>query len=154
MTGGRIERIWIKPAHRIPMKAVACVELVEGKGVAGSVDRSRRRQVTLLAAESWQRCLTALKADTDPGARRANILVSGIRLAHTRGRVLQIGAALVEVGGELTPCERMDEALPGLQAELRKDWGGGVFGQVLRGGEIAVGDPVAFMGEVSGSGNR
>src|SRR6185503_16162710 len=141
-TDGRIEAIWIKPAHRIPMKRVDSGELVAGRGLEGSVDRSRRRQLTLLEAENWSRCVSKLNAATDPSARRANILLSGVRLAHTRGRVLKIGAARIQVGGELTPCERMDEALPGLQEALRADWGGGVFAQVLEGGLIAVGDSV------------
>ena len=141
---GRIDAIWIKPAHRIPMKRVDSGELVAGRGLEGSVDRSRRRQVTLLEAESWNRCLSELHATTDPSARRANILLSGVRLAHTRGRVLRIGAARLEVGGELTPCEQMDAALQGLQAALQKDWGGGVFAQVLTGGSVRVGDAVSW----------
>jgi MOSC domain-containing protein YiiM len=141
---GRIEAIWIKPAHRIPMKRVDAGELIAGRGLEGSVDRSRRRQVTLLAAESWNRCMQELNATTDPSARRANILVSGLQLAHTRGKVLRIGSARLEIGGELTPCERMDKALPGLQGALRPDWRGGVFAQVLGGGWVRVGDAVSW----------
>lgn len=138
----KIEGIWIKPAHRIPMKAVSAAELIAGKGLAGNVDRSRRRQVTLLEMENWTRCLTELGAAADPSARRANILVSGIQLARTRGKILLIGGARLVVGGELTPCERMDEVVPGLQAALRPDWGGGIFAQVLTGGAIRIGDAV------------
>ena len=72
------------------------------------------------------------------------MLVSGIELAHTRGRILRIGPCRVEIGGELTPCERMDEAAPGLRAELQPDWRGGVFAQVLDGGMVRVGDTVAW----------
>lgn len=142
----RIEKIWIKRAHRGPMDAVSEARLVAGKGLDGSVDRSRRRQVTLLSREVWERVTTELGAQLDPSARRANILVSGVELAHTRDRVLRVGDVRLLVGGEVTPCERMEEALTGLQAALRPDWGGGVFAQVLSDGVIRVGDRVEWEG--------
>jgi MOSC domain-containing protein YiiM len=117
---------------------------VAGQGVDGSVGRSRRRQVTLFERERWEEFMSSLDADIDPSTRRANVMVSGIALPHTRKRVLRIGAARVEIGGELTPCERMEEALPGLQDAMRVNWGGGVFGAVLDGGLISIGDVVAW----------
>ena len=126
------------------MDSVTKATLVEGKGVAGSVDRSRRRQVTLLESESWNACMEELGTEGDPSLHRANILVSGIKLAQTRGRVLVIGDARLAVGGEVKPCERMDEAIPGLRAAMRPDWRGGVFAQVIAGGDINVGDRVEW----------
>src|SRR5256714_5789697 len=141
---GRVEIIWIKRAHRGPMDRVEEATLVADQGVAGSVDRSRRRQVTLLESEAWAACMTELGVNKDPSLRRANILLSGVRLPHTRGRILVIGDTRLAIGGELTPCERMDEAAPGLQAALRPAWRGGVFAQVLSGGVIRVGDAVEW----------
>lgn len=144
MAAGRLEAIYLKRAHRGPMDPVQQAELVAGQGLRGSVDRSRRRQVTLLERESWERALAELGSTADPAGRRANLLVSGLPLARTRGRVLRVGEALLLVGGELTPCERMDDVAPGLQAALRPDWRGGVFAQVLRGGTVRVGDEIAW----------
>jgi MOSC domain-containing protein YiiM len=141
---GRLEAIWIKRAHRGPMDPVQETMLVEGKGIPASVDRSRRRQVTLLEREAWERFMTALGADANPSARRANFLVAGISLAHTRGQILSIGDVRLVIGGELTPCERMDEVVPGLQAAMAPDWGGGAFAQVLTGGILRVGDIVTW----------
>jgi MOSC domain-containing protein YiiM len=141
---GRVEAIWIKRAHRGPMDSVQEAKLVADKGLTGSVDRSRRRQVTLLESEAWAACMTELGVDKDPAGRRANILLSGIRLGHTRGRVLIIGDARLTIGGELTPCERMDEVTPGLRKALIPDWRGGVFAQVLTGGVIRVGHAVEW----------
>lgn len=119
-------------------------ELIAGKGLAGNVDRSRRRQVTLIEREAWDRFMTQLGAELDPSARRANLLLEGISLADTRDRVLRIGNARLVIGGETTPCERMEEALPGLRAVMRPDWGGGAFATVLDGGTIRVGDEVSW----------
>lgn len=141
---GRLERIWIKRAHRGPMDPVDEARLIAGQGVAGSVDRSRRRQVTVLTREAWERCMAELGADVDPSARRANLLVSGVDLENTRGRVLRIGDVRLLIGGEVTPCERMDEALPGLRAALRPSWRAGAFAQVLDDATIRVGDVVRW----------
>ena len=152
---GRVEAIWIKRAHRGSMDSVPQATLTEGKGVEGSVDRSRRRQVSLLDADNWEACMTELGVDADPAGRRANILVRGVRLFDTRGRILVVGEARLSIGGELTPCERMEDVAPGLQAALRPEWRGGVFAQVVAGGVIRVGDVVAWEGvRLSGESGR
>ena len=144
---GVLEAIWKKRAHRGPMDRVQGAELVAGQGVAGSVGRSRRRQVSLIDADVWEEVMAQLGGTLDPSARRANLLVRGVRLTGTRGRILRIGDTRIVIGGELTPCERMDEAFPGLQRALVPEWRGGVFAQVVEGGVITVGDAVRWEEE-------
>ncbi|HJQ19317.1 MAG TPA: MOSC domain-containing protein [Gemmatimonadaceae bacterium] len=141
---GRLDAIWLKRAHRGPMDAVTEANAVAGQGLAGNVDRSRRRQITLIEREVWDRVTRALGKDVSPSARRANLMVSGISLANTRGRTLRIGGIRLAIGGETTPCERMDEASQGLRALLRPNWGGGAFAQVLDDGIITIGDTVSW----------
>lgn len=142
--GGRLEAIWVKRAHRGTMDPAERAELVAGRGIVGNADQGRARQVTLIARERWDALMDELDADVDPSARRANFLLRGIELAHTRGRVLRVGDVRLRVRGETRPCERMEEALPGLQAAMREAWGGGVFAEVLDDGAVSVGDPVRW----------
>jgi MOSC domain-containing protein YiiM len=141
---GKLEAIWIKRAHRGPMDAVPAGRLVAGRGLVGNADQGRRRQVTLIEEEVWNRLMRELHATVSPSARRANLMVKGIPLAESRDRILRIGPSRLRVAGETRPCERMDEALPGLRAALGNNWAGGVFAEVLEGGEIALGDEVRF----------
>lgn len=126
------------------MDALDAAELVAGEGLVGSVGKSRRRQVTIIEREVWDRVQEELQAAIPYSARRANLMISGIALVETRDRLLRIGATLVKIGGHTTPCERMDEACEGLRAKLAPRWGGGAFAQVIEGGSIRIGDVVAW----------
>jgi MOSC domain-containing protein YiiM len=141
---GRIEQILIKRMKRGPMDAAQRATLVAGRGIAGNANQGGTRQVTILSCEKWQELMVSLGATLEPRARRANLVVSGIDLENTRGRVLRVGSCRLRVLGETRPCEQMEEALTGLQAAMRPQWGGGAFGEVIQGGEITVGDSVVW----------
>ncbi|MGE0355013.1 MAG: MOSC domain-containing protein [Gemmatimonadales bacterium] len=136
--------IWIKRFHRGPMDPVPSATLIAGQGFLGSSDQGGKRQVTILEEEAWARMMAATGGSLDPSARRANLLVRGVALKGARGRILTIGACRIRIHGETRPCERMDEALPGLRAAMSPDWNGGVFGEILEGGEIRVGEEVGL----------
>ena len=141
---GRLEAIWVKRAHRGPMDPVSSAALVAGRGVAGSADQGRRRQVTLIEREVWEGLMHGLDADVSPSARRANLMVSGFPLARTTNRMLRVGNCRLRILGETRPCERMDEALSGLRRAMEREWGGGAFAEVLEGGDIEVGAPIVW----------
>jgi MOSC domain-containing protein YiiM len=141
---GKLERIWIKRAHRGPMDPAPVAMLDTGKGLVGSANYGGRRQVTIISAERWAELEALLDASINQSARRANMLVSGIDLVETRDRILRVGACRLLIGGETRPCERMEEAFPGLQEAMRSRWGGGAWAQVEQGGEIRVGDDVLW----------
>lgn len=114
------------------------------RGLRGNANRGGRRQVTIISRERWAELMTALGADLPPSTRRANLMVSHVDFEHSRGRVLRVGETRLKINGETRPCEQMEEAHPGLESLMRERWGGGVFAEVLEGGEIRVGDEVEW----------
>ena len=133
------------------MEVIDAAEVSVDAGIAGDHKgaRFKKRQVTMLAREDWQAALDDLAGGDGAGgdlywtARRANLLVEGVRLPRAKGARLAIGDGVeLEVTGQTVPCGRMDEAYPGLLKALYPEWRGGVTCRVLSGGAIATGDPV------------
>lgn len=140
------------------MEEIRSVAVTAAAGVQGDFrgavrpGKVPRRQVSLMEIESWYAALDGLTMaeglfgfDAPPPwhARRANLLVEGLRFPRSTGYVVAIGKTLrIEVTMECDPCSRMDEVTPGLKDALMPDWRGGVLGTVLDDGEIAVGDEI------------
>lgn len=118
--------------------------LVAGLGIDGNADQGGRRQVTLIDLERWHELMDRLGADLETSARRANLVIDSLDLFDSRGKTLRIGSVRLHVLGETRPCERMEEAVPGLQAAMRERWGGGAYAEVVKGGEISVGDEATW----------
>jgi MOSC domain-containing protein YiiM len=138
-----LDQIWIKRSKQGRMDPVDAATL-DREGLAGNANRGGRREVTIIVRERWAELMRDLDAALPPSARRANLLVSVITLENGRGRILRVGSARLLINGETRPCEQMEAAHAGLQALMRDRWGGGVFAEVLDGGDIHVGDPVQW----------
>lgn len=121
--------------------------LVAGRGIEGNANQGGKRQVTVISVESFRDVERELSASIDPSWRRANMMVSGIDLRESRGRILAIGAVRLLLHGETRPCERMDEAHLALRAALSPEWRGGAYGEVLDDGAVRVGDAAEWRQE-------
>jgi MOSC domain-containing protein YiiM len=140
----RLEQIWLKRVKGGPMDPVHEATLVAGRGLVGNANQGGHRQVTIVSTDRWHEMMARLGVSLDPSARRANLLVSGLELAETRGRVLRVGGCRLQVNGETRPCERMDEAFRGLRAVMAERWGGGIYAAVLDDGAICIGDEIGW----------
>jgi MOSC domain-containing protein YiiM len=142
---GQLRAIYVKRAKRGPMDRRDAATLVAGRGLVGNANQGGRRQVILLDEAAWADATAELGVDLDPSTRRAHLLLSGVRLEDTRGRVLRVGPARLRIWFECTPCYQMDQACPGLQEALRPCWRGGACAEVIEGGEIRIGDEILLI---------
>ena len=142
---GVVSRIYLRPSSRTPVKEVRRARAVAGRGLDGDHAGGGARQVTLLSEEAWHAACEHLGRDLEPGARRANIVVRGVDLGQAIGGGLRLGDCVVKVSAETRPCRLMDDAAPGLQQALDPDRRGGVYGRIVAGGEIEVGDNVSVL---------
>lgn len=152
---GRLEAIWIKRFRLGPHgRPIARHVARPTRSPRQCRSRSSARQVTLIEQERWQALMNAVGASLSPVTRRANLLLSGIELAYSRKRILYIGTCRIRILGETKPCERMDEAWPGLKRAMYNNWGGGAFGEVLDNGDIMVGDTVCWLNKTPEPSNQ
>jgi MOSC domain-containing protein YiiM len=152
VAAGRLVGIARRPARRAPMEEITEGFVTTERGLEGDHKGPKfpRRQITVLARESWEAALAELGGSGGPVAlpwttRRANLLVEGVVLPKARGAQVRLGPVLIEVTSPTQPCARMEEAHPGLLKALHPDWRGGITARVLEGGLIRLGDPVVIV---------
>ena len=148
---GNVLGISARIESRAPMVvfASAKVSFKHGVGDASRGLKRNGRQITIMSKEAWEDTLSDLGQDLHWTTRRANILIEGIGLENTTGKVLKVGSFLVEITGELNPCYRMDEQADGLTKALTPNWRGGVTCKLLREGIVNENDSVTFMDKAS-----
>lgn len=144
-TPGTLQGIAVRATSRAPMQEQQHVEVTITHGIVQDYRGAGLRQVTLLDRAQWQAVLDELGIDLPWYTRRANLLIAGLDLQAAVGRRLQVGACRFAIGGETTPCSRMDELHPGLRRALTPHMRGGVWGKVLQGGPLRVGDSVHIL---------
>lgn len=137
---GEVVAIWIKRFKRGPMDPVLFTEAIAGRGLMGNANQGGKRQITIIDEARWREAQEEVGVDVPPTARRANVMLRGVELEQSRGKHLRLGSVLVRIYNETRPCEQMEEAQPGLRAALGTRWRGGVYGEIIEGGVIRVGD--------------
>jgi MOSC domain-containing protein YiiM len=106
--------------------------------------RPGKRQVTILTRAGWEAACADLGADLPWTMRRANLFVDGVDLQGKIGYELRVGAAILLINGQTSPCGRMEENRVGLMHALRPEWRGGVVARVIKTGNVTVGCEVVL----------
>lgn len=137
---------------RAPMVTCESAVVVAGGGIEGDHKGLKfpRRGLTLLSVEDWLSALAELAdlAGEVPlpwTARRANLLVQGVKLPRAAGAVIDVGEVRLEVTAQTYPCRRMEGVHQGLMKALAPAWRGGVTARVVNGGPIRFGDRVEIV---------
>src|SRR5581483_4718637 len=148
---GRLDAIYVRPAHRAPTVRVEHVTAIVDRGLTG--DRAcvkpsakpggSKRQVTLLQAEYLPVIAAFANAEQiDPGALRRNLVVSGVNLGAAASlfadqpMILRIGEEVeLAITGPCEPCSRMEEAL-GRGGYNAMRGHGGATARIVRGGVL------------------
>jgi MOSC domain-containing protein YiiM len=142
---GEIVAIWLKRFKRGPMDPVTEAEAVQGRGLKTNANQGGKRQITLIDESRWREVQDELGIELDPRTRRATLMLRGIDLERTNGRLLRLGDVVVRIYGETRPCNQMEDAQPGLLAALSPRWRGGAFAEIVTGGIIRVGDRAEWL---------
>lgn len=143
VTSGRVERLFIKPAHGaqplalMPGEALRCSA---GLGIAGDVHANRL---------SPRQVLVTLRSELDALSLPAGALHENLAIALAVPAAFRPGAALVTARGVeiwLTkycePCQRIAAVAPDLGAMIHRR---GILGRIVVGGDIVAGDTLELI---------
>jgi len=142
----KLLNIAIRAGRRDPMQQLETAHVSCEFGVNRDFrGKPGKRQITVLNKQSWDLVCEIIGKPLDWKTRRANLLVESLSLENSTGSVILIGEMVLEITQETDPCNRMDEAEPGLFNALKDNWRGGVCCRVLMDGDIKIGDAVIML---------
>ncbi|MDB5503482.1 MAG: hypothetical protein JWR89_3384 [Tardiphaga sp.] len=150
---GVVRHLHITPRAFLPMRAMAELQLIAGKGIDSdrymigreegfySSKPEEGRQVTLFEIET----LLALKRDHNidlaPEEHRRNVTVAGVPLTHLVGQKFWLGETLLEATRLSIPCRHIEE-ITGKAIFDPLINRSGLNCKILQGGTVRVGDAV------------
>ncbi len=142
-----IKSIAIKNRSRVAMQVIESAQVTVAKGIEGDFRGTQKgRQITILSQTTWDKVCQEMSAELPWTIRRANLLVDGVEFDSSwLGSHVRIGEVELKVDQETVPCSYMDAQHQGLTAALEPAWRGGICCNVIKGGDIKVGDSVELV---------
>ena len=141
-----IRAIAIKNRPRVAMQVIDSAMITVENGILGDFRGTQQgRQITILSESAWRKACAEIDADLPWTTRRVNLLVDEVEFdASYVGKTVRIGDVELMVTEETDPCSRMDAQHQGLTAALTPDWRGGISCNVIKPGDIKIGDQIDF----------
>jgi MOSC domain-containing protein YiiM len=140
MNEHRVLKLWVRPQEGGPLEERDALTVEEGQGIVGDHTLGRLRHVSIVFEDDWNSAAREIGKQPDPIGRRANVLLSGGNGQRHVKTQIRLGEVLLDVKGELAPCPIMEQAAEGMHEALKPNGRGGIWGRVVRGGEIRRGE--------------
>lgn len=155
---GTVVSIHIAATGAAPMKSVANVQVIAGRGLEGDRYYSKQgtysnqpgsgRDVTLIEIEAIEGLKRDYQIQLDPGQARRNIVTRGIALNHLVEQEFRIGDVVLRGTRLCEPCAHMEKlTIKGtLRGLIHR---GGLRAEIVKGGTIRVGDVIESKGNTT-----
>lgn len=144
---GTVEWIGIRPDKKLELISIKHAMLDPLNGIEGDhyAGRTGKRQVTLIQSEHLPVIASMMKMDNiKPEQLRRNIVVSALNLLALKGKMFNLGEAVLEYTGLCHPCSRMEKTL-GLGGYNAIRGHGGITARVVQSGKVKVGEQCKFV---------
>jgi MOSC domain-containing protein YiiM len=145
-----VESIHVTAREAAPVEPVERVTVVAGRGIEGDRkfgdhEPGSGHDLTLIPAESLEALAEEHGIELQPGESRRQVTTRGIDVHELVGRRFMVGS-VEAVGIELCePCNHLEGLTqPGVMRGLVHR--AGINADVVRDGEISVGDPIVDQG--------
>jgi len=145
----KVIEIGISEKLKGKMKSVNTVRAIAGKGIINDryfkENNHEKSQITLIEIENINHYNKTFETNISPINFRRNIITEGIKLNELVGKEFFIGSVEVKAHDLCRPCKSLQETLK-QQKNFIKEllFKGGLRCEVLRDGEITIGDKIIF----------
>jgi MOSC domain-containing protein YiiM len=148
---GEVAGIYVADAGGEPMRSLAEVRAIAGRGLEGDRYATRvgtysskpapGREVTLIESEAVEAAEREYGVRIDPGAARRNIVTSGVALNHLVGKEFRVGEVTLKGIRLCEPCAHLASLTQkgALKALIHR---GGLRAEIVTEGMIHVGDEI------------
>jgi MOSC domain-containing protein YiiM len=140
---GKVDAIFLAPAHEAPPREVAEAVARPGRGLEGDrhYDDPDACDITLVETEAIETLRSEHGVDLGPGESRRQVQVRGVKLADFIGRRFRIGDVECEGEEHCEPCKHLAGVVD-MQVILKGLVHTGLRAGIIKGGTIRTGDPV------------